>query len=146
MNRKGRCIIILTVVLSLGMILISCAPRVEGSKMEKVFIKMLDRTAAKLNLNPEQKAEFAKLKAEVSLNFRDGAVKRQEIVGKIKEEAAQKQPDIQEMTNLLQQVLNDEVDTINEAFGLMIDFMPKLNESQKGHLTQMISSWVSKWK
>jgi hypothetical protein len=145
-NKKGRFIIILTVILSLGVILISCAPRGEGSKMETIFIKMLDKTAAKLNLNPEQKAEFAKLKAEVSLNFRDGWVKRQEIVGKIKEEASQKQPDIQKMTNLLQKMLNDDVDDINEAFGLMIDFMPKLNESQKRHLTQMISSWVSKWK
>ena len=146
MKKGNRCIVLFVFVLILGLTLASCCPRMDAQqKTERIFIKRLDKTAAKLNLSPAQKTEFTKLKTGIRETFQEGRQTKQESLKKIKEEAAQEQPDIKKMTRLLQGVFDDETQRINRTFDLMVEFMPKLDEVQKRELTQMISSWVSKW-
>jgi uncharacterized membrane-anchored protein YjiN (DUF445 family) len=134
------------VLILLGFLLIGCHPKIDlMSKAEKIFIKMVDKAAAKLNLNEEQKTQLGQLKMDIRKNFREGQVEKKEALKKIKEEGMKENPDIQKMTSSLQESLRDEAHRINQAFDLMLDYQKNLNEDQKKKLTQMISEWVKKW-
>jgi hypothetical protein len=134
------------VLILLGFLLIGCHPKIDlMSKAEKIFIKMVDKAAAKLNLNEEQKTQLGQLKMDIRKNFREGQVEKKEALKKIKEEGMKENPDIQKMTSSLQESLRDEAQRINRAFDLMLDYQKNLNEDQKKKLTQMISEWVKKW-
>ncbi|RLB06926.1 MAG: hypothetical protein DRG50_04285 [Deltaproteobacteria bacterium] len=134
------------VFLLLGMVFASCCPKMDAStRVEATFIKMLERTAAKLKFSPEQYAEFVKLKAQIHKNFHQCWVKRREALRRIKEEGVREKPDVEKMTHLFQEVFNEEVYRINETFDLMVEFTAVLNEQQKRELARMISLWVSRW-
>jgi len=136
----------LMVLVLLGFLLIGCHPKIDlMSKAEKIFIKMVDKAAAKLNLNEEQKTQLGQLKMDIRKNFREGQVEKKEALKKIKEEGMKENPDIQKMTSSLQESLRDEAQRINQAFDLMLGYQKNLNEDQKKKLTQMISEWVKKW-
>jgi uncharacterized membrane-anchored protein YjiN (DUF445 family) len=130
----------------LGGLLVGCCPRVDIlSEAEKGFIKKVDKTAGKLDLNEDQKVKLEGLKAEVRKNFEEGRKENKEAWMKIKEEAARENPDIQKMTSLLQGILRDDAQRFNRAFDLLLGFQDNLNDGQKKKLTQMISEKVKKW-
>ena len=125
---------------------IGCKPRIDTmSKAEKIFIKKVDKTAGKLDLNEDQKMKLESLKAEIRKNFQEGGKEKKEALTKIKEEGMKENPDIQKMTSLLQGMLGDETQRFNKAFDLLLGFQSNLNEAQKQKLTQMISEKVKKW-
>ncbi|MCJ7783019.1 MAG: Spy/CpxP family protein refolding chaperone [Desulfobacterales bacterium] len=125
---------------------IGCKPRIDTmSKAEKIFIKKVDKTAGKLDLNEDQKMKLESLKAEIRKNFQEGGKEKKEALTKIKEEGMKENPDIQKMTSLLQGMLGDETQRFNKAFDLLLGFQSNLNEAQKKKLTQMISEKVKKW-
>jgi uncharacterized membrane-anchored protein YjiN (DUF445 family) len=115
------------------------------AKAEKIFIKKVDKTARKLDLNEDQKMKLESLKAEIRKNFQEGGKEKKEALAKIKEEGMKENPDIQKMTSLLQGMLGDETQRFNKAFDLLLGFQSNLNEVQKKKLTQMISDKVKKW-
>jgi uncharacterized membrane-anchored protein YjiN (DUF445 family) len=125
---------------------IGCKPRIDTmSKAEKIFIKKVDKTAGKLDLNEDQKMKLESLKAEMRKNFQEGGKEKKEALMKIKEEGMKENPEIQKMTSLLQGMLGDETQRFNKAFDLLLGFQSNLNEVQKKKLTQMISDRVKKW-
>lgn len=125
---------------------IGCKPRIDTmAKAEKIFIKKVDKTARKLDLNEDQKMKLESLKAEIRKNFQEGGKEKKEALAKIKEEGMKENPDIQKMTSLLQGMLGDETQRFNKAFDLLLGFQSNLNEAQKKKLTQMISDKVKKW-
>lgn len=125
--------------------IIGCKPRVDTmSKAEKIFIKKVDKTAKKLDLNEDQRTKLEGLKAEIRKNFQEGAKEKKESLAKIKEEAM-KDPDIQKMTSLLQGMLRNEAERLNKGFDLLVGFQSNLNDVQKKKLTEMISKYVKKW-
>jgi len=129
-----------------GGLVVGCKPRVDTmSKAEKIFIKKIDKTAGKLDLNEDQKMELEGLKAEIRKNFQEGAKEKEEALMKIKEEGTKENPDIQKMTSLLQGMLRNETQRFNKAFDLLLGFQSNLNEVQKKKLTQMVSERVKKW-
>jgi len=134
------------IAILLGGLLIGCKPRMDTmGHAEKMFIKMVDKTAGKLDLNEDQKMKLEGLKAEIRKNFQEGQKEKKESLLKIKEEGTKENPDIQKMTSLLQGSFRDEAQRLNQAFDLMLGFQSNLNEAQKKKLTQMISDWVKKW-
>jgi hypothetical protein len=134
------------IAILLGGLLIGCKPRIDTmSDAEKIFIKKVDKTSGKLDLNEDQKMKLEDLKAEIRKNFQEGGKEKKEALMKIKEEAAKENPDIQKMTSFLQRMLRDEAQRFNQAFDLLLGFQSNLNEVQKKKLTQMISEWVKKW-
>jgi hypothetical protein len=144
--KRSRYLIYLMAVIFLGGLVIGCKPRIDTmSKAEKLFIKMVDKTAGKLDLNEDQKMKLEGLKTDIRMNFQEGGKEKKETLMKIKEEGMKENPDIQKMTSLLQGMLRDETQRINKAFDLMVGFQSNLNEAQKKKLTQMISEWVKKW-
>ena len=125
---------------------IGCKPRIDTmSKAEKIFIKKIDKTAGKLELNEDQKGKLEGLKAEIRKNFQEGAKEKKEALAKIKEEAMKENPDVAKMTSLLQGMLRNEADRLNKGFDLMVGFESNLNDTQKKKLTEMISKYVKKW-
>ena len=125
---------------------IGCKPRIDTmSKAEKIFIKKVDKTAGKLDLNEDQKMKLEGLKTEIRKNFQEGGKEKKEALMKIKEEAAKENPDTQKMTSLLQGILRDDAQRFNRAFDLLLGFQSNLNDAQKKKLTQMISEKVKKW-
>jgi DNA anti-recombination protein RmuC len=123
-----------------------CHPKMDTmSKAEKIFIKMVDKTAAKLNLNDEQKIRLVQLKADIRKNFQEGQVENKDAVKKIKGEGLKENPDIKMMTSSLQGLFRDEAQRINRAFDLLLSYQKNLNEDQRKKLTQMISEWLKKW-
>jgi hypothetical protein len=129
-----------------GGVVIGCKPRIDTmSKAEKLFIKMVDKTARKLDLSEDQKTKLEGLKAEIRQNFQEGGKERKEALMNIKEEGMKENPDIQKMTSLLQEMFRDDAQRINRAFDLMLGFQSNLNGAQKEKLTRMISKWVKKW-
>jgi hypothetical protein len=133
--------VILFAALSVG-----CHPKIDTmSKAEKVFIKMVDRTASKLDLKEDQKIVLERLKTDIHKNFQEGRVEKRESMLRIKEEGIKENPEIQKMTSLLQESFKDETQRINQAFDLMVGFQKNLNEDQKKKLGKMISDWVAKW-
>ena len=136
--------LVVAVFLTGGMV--GCKPRIDTmSKAEEIFIKKVDKTAKKLDLNEDQKAKLEGLKAEIRKNFQEGAKEKKEALTKIKEEALKETPDIQKMTSLLQGMLRNEVERLNKAFDLLVGFQSNLNDVQKKKLTEMISKHVKKW-
>ena len=59
---------------------------------EKIFVKMVDKTADKLDLNAEQKIQLEKLKLDIRKNFEDGQVEKKEAMAKIREEGLKGEP------------------------------------------------------
>jgi len=126
--------------------ILGCKPRIDTmSEAERIFIKKVDRTAGKLDLNADQKTKLEGLKAEIRKNFQEGSKEKQEALTKIKEEAMKENPDIQKMTALLQGILRNEAGRLNKAFDLMVGFEANLNDMQKKKLTEMITKYVKKW-
>jgi len=115
------------------------------SKVECLFIKMVDKSARKLDLNEDQKAKLEGLKTEIRKNFQQGQMEKKEAFLKIKGEAMKENPDIGKMTGLFQESTKAEAQRINRAFDLLLGFQSNLNDTQKKKLTQMISDWVKKW-
>jgi len=144
--KLNRYFIYFMAAMFLGGLVVGCKPRVDTmSKAEKIFIKKIDKTAGKLDLNEDQKMKLEGLKAEIRKNFQEGGKDKKEALMKIKEEATKENPDIQKMTSLLQGMLGDETQRFNKAFDLLLGFQNNLNEAQKKKLTEMISEKVKKW-
>ena len=136
----------LIIVILLGVLFIGCRPRIDTmAETEKIFIKMVDKTAAKLDLNEDQKIQLERLKSDIRENFQEGQKEKKDTLTRIKDEGKRENPEIRRMTSLLQGLLRDETERINRAFDLMLDFQTSLNEPQKNKLTEMISGWVAKW-
>ena len=144
--KLNRSLIYLVLAVFLTGGILACKPRIDTmSEAEKIFIKKVDKTAKKLDLNEDQKAKLEGLKAEIRKNFQEGGKEKKETLMKIKEEGTKENPDIQKMTSLLQGMLRDEAQRFNKAFDLLLGFQSNLNEAQKKKLTQMISEKVKKW-
>jgi len=52
-------------------------------------------------------------------------------------------PDTQKMSSQLQGLLRNEMERINRAFDLTLNFQSNLDDGQKKKLIQMISKWVT---
>jgi hypothetical protein len=144
--KRGRFFVHLMLAVFLMGGVIGCKPRIDTmAKAEKIFIKKVDKTARKLDLNEDQKMKLESLKAEIRKNFQEGGKEKKEALAKIKEEGMKENPDIQKMTSLLQGMLGDETQRFNKAFDLLLGFQSNLNEVQKKKLAQMISDKVKKW-
>lgn len=136
----------LMVIFLLGGLVAGCKPRADiMAKAECMFIKMVDKTAKKLDLNEDQKVKLEGLKAEIRKNFEEGRIEKREMFRKIKEEAMKENPDVAKMTGLFQESTKLEAQRINRAFDLLLGFRSNLNDTQNRKLTRMISDWVKKW-
>jgi hypothetical protein len=143
-----RTFVLISIVVAglFGILLTGCHPKIDTmAEAGKVFVKMADKTAAKLELNPDQKILLEKLKLDLRKNFEEGRIEKKEAMLKIKEEAGKETPNIQKMTSLLQGSFREETQRINRGFDLMLDFQKNLNDDQKKKLNKMISDWVAKW-
>ena len=144
--RLNRFFIYLMVIFFLGGFVVGCKHQHDMmSKAECGFIKMVDHSAKKLDLNEDQKAKLEGLKAEIHKNFQEGRIEKRQAFLKIKEEAIKENPDIGKMTGLFQESIKMEAQRINRGFDLLLGFQSNLNDTQKKKLTQMISDWVKKW-
>ena len=144
--KRTRYLIYLMIAILLGGLFAGCKPRIDTmADAEKMFIKMVDKTAGKLDLNKDQKTKLEGLKAEIRKNFQEGGKEKKEAIIKIKEEGMKENPNIEKMTSLLQGSFQGEAIRINQAFNLLLGFQSNLNDSQKKKLTLMISKWVKKW-
>lgn len=112
------------------------------SQSEKLFIKMVDKTAGKFNLDENQKVQLEQLKMDIRKNFQEGQKEKKESAAKIKEEGVKENSDNQKITSLLQGIIRNETERINRAFDLILNFQSNLNDVQKKKLTRMISKWV----
>jgi hypothetical protein len=134
------------VVILFGILVAGCHPKIDTmAEAEKGFVKMADKTAAKLELNPDQKILLEKLKLDLRKNFQEGRIEKREAMLKIKEEGAKESANIQKMTSLLQGSFREGTQRINRGFDLMLDFQKNLTDDQKKKLSRMISDWVAKW-
>jgi hypothetical protein len=135
------------VMVFLGGLVVGCKPRADTmmAKAECMFIKMVDKTAGKLDLSEDQKTKLEGLKLEIHKNFQEGRMEKKEAFLRIKEEGIKENPDIGKMTGLFQESTKAEAQRINRAFDLLLGFQSNLNDTQKKKLTQMISDWVKKW-
>ncbi len=144
--KQRRYFVYLMAFLLLGVLVVGCKPRIDTmAHIEKMFIKMVDKSGGKLDLNADQKAKLDQLKMDIHKNFEEGSKEKKEAFMKIKEEGMKENPDIGRMTALFQGSLRDESQRINRAFDLLLNFQGNLNESQKKKLAQMISERVKKW-
>jgi hypothetical protein len=144
--KLNRTFIIFLMMILLGVSFVGCHPKMDMmAKAERVFIKMVDHAAAKLDLTADQKIELERLKLDIRKNFQDGQIEKKEALVKIKEEGTKENSDIGKMTSLLQGSFRGETERINRAFDLMLDFQKNLNGDQKKKLNKMISEWVAKW-
>jgi hypothetical protein len=119
-----------------------CQSGEDMAESEKLFIKMVDKTAGKLDLDENQRFQLEHLKMDIRKNFRDGQKEKKEAAAKIKEEGMKENPDNQKITSLLQEIILNETERIKRGFDFMLNFQNNLNEAQKKKLTQMISKWV----
>jgi uncharacterized protein HemX len=146
MKKRMYGIALVALLLILGAGLVSCGAQMDDQrKVEVIFIKHLNKTAAKLDLSPEQRTAFDNLKTRIHQNFQEGRTQRQEAMKAIKQEGAQQQPDVAQMTRLFQGVLSDKTQRINNTFDLMLAFSNKLDDPQRKKLSAMISDWVARW-
>ena len=144
--RTNRHFIYISVIF-LAIALAGCHHRMDTmGTAEKVFVKKVDKTAGKLDLNADQAAKLEDLKANIRKNFQEGQVEEKEAMVKIREEGMKENPDIQKMTSLLQGSLRAQTERINKAFDLLLAYQKNLSDAQKKKLGQMISERIGKWK
>ena len=142
-NRGLTCVLVLVLF---GISLAGCHPKIDTmAQAEKIFVKMIDKTATKLELDQDQKILLERLKLDIRKNFQEGGIEKKEAMLKIKEEGVKENPNIERMTSLLQGSLREGTQRINQAFTLMLDFQKNLNDDQKMKLNKMISDWVARW-
>ena len=113
------------------------------SQSEKLFIRMVNKTAGKLDLNEDQKVQLERLKMDIRKNFVEGQEEKDEAAAKIREEGGKENPDTQKMSSQLKELLRNETERMNRAFDLTLNFQSNLNDIQKKKLTQMITKWVT---
>ncbi len=143
--RLNRLFIYLMVMFFIGGLVTGCKPHKDMMSMAECgFIKMVDKTAKKLDLNEDQKAKLEGLKADIHKNFQEGRTEEKQTFLKIKEEAMKENPDIGKMTALFQESTKAEAQRINRAFDLLLGFQSNLNDVQKKKLAEKISHWVRK--
>ncbi len=141
----SRFIIYAAMAVILAGAVVGCHHRTDPmSAAEKVFVKKIDKTAKKLDLNEDQKVKLEGLKAEVRKNFQEAQKENREAWMKIREEAAKENPDIKKMTPLFQGILRNDAERFNKAFDLMTGFENNLNDVQKKKLAEMIAKHVKK--
>jgi hypothetical protein len=144
--KERRYFLYLMPVLFLAVLVVGCKPRIDTmDHIEKLFIKMVDKSAGKLDLNADQKVKLDQLKMDIHKNFQEGGKEKKEAFMRIKEEGMKENPDIGRMTALFQGSIRDESQRINRAFDLLLNFQSNLNESQRKKLAKMISEGVKKW-
>ncbi len=144
--KQSRYLIYLMAVIFLAGFVVGCKPHHDMmSTAECGCIKMVNKTAKKLDLNDDQKAKLEGLKAEIHKNFQEGRAEEKGTFLKIKEEAMKENPDIGKMTALFQESTKAEAQRINRAFDLLLGFQSNLNDAQKKKLAEKISRWVKKW-
>jgi hypothetical protein len=110
---------------------------------EKLFIRMVNKTAGKLDLNENQKVQLERLKMDIRKNFVEGQEEKDEAAAKIREEGKKENPDTQKISFQLKELLWNETQRMNRAFDLTLNFQSNLNDIQKRKLTQMITKWVT---
>ncbi len=137
-----RLIIFAFATVLLAGLLVGCQGNVM-SQAERLSIKMVNKTAAKLDLNESQKVQIEQLKMEIRKNFLEGQKEKEEAAAKIKEEGMKENPDTQKMSSQLQGLLRNEMERINRGFDLTLNFQSNLNDDQKKKLTRMLSNWVT---
>jgi len=72
MKQRGYFIYLMP-VLFLAVLVVGCKPRIDTmAHAEKLFIKMVDQSAGKLDLNEDQKMKLEGLKNEIRKNFQEG--------------------------------------------------------------------------
>jgi hypothetical protein len=113
------------------------------SQSEKLFIKMINKTAGRLDLNENQKVQLEQLKMDIRKNFLEGQKEKEEAAARIKEEGMKENPDTQKVSSLLQRLLRNEMERMNRGFDLILNFQSNLNDIQKKKLIQMMSKWVT---
>ena len=59
-------------------LLVGCQPGEDMAESEKLFIKMVDKTAGKLDLDENQKIQLEQLKVDIRKNFREGRKEKKE--------------------------------------------------------------------
>src|SRR5512136_38625 len=80
------------------------------SQSEKLFIRMVNKTAGQLDLNEDQKVQLERLKMEIRKNFVEGQVEKDEAAVKIREEGRKENPDTQKMSSQLKELLRNEME------------------------------------
>ena len=123
-------------------VLVGCKPGEDMAESEKLFIKMVDKTAGKLDLDENQRIRLEQLKVDIRKNFREGQKEKKEAAAKISGEGMKENPDSQKITSLLQGIIRNEMARVKRGFDLMLNFQSNLNDAQKKKLNQMISKWV----
>jgi hypothetical protein len=113
------------------------------SQSEKLVIKMINKTAGRLDLNENQKVQLEQLKMDIRKNFLEGQKEKEEAAARIKEEGMKENPDTQKVSSLLQRLLRNEMERMNRGFDLILNFQSNLNDIQKKKLIQMMSKWVT---
>ena len=113
------------------------------SQSEKLFIRTVNKTVGKLDLNEEQKVQLDRLKMDIRKNFVEGQEEKDEAAAKIREEGRKENPDTQKMSTQLRELLGKEMKRMNRAFDLILSFQSNLNDSQKKKLTQMMTQWIT---
>lgn len=70
--KQRRYFIYLMSVLFLAVLAVGCKPRIDTmAHAEKMFIKIMDKSAGKLDLNEDQKMKLEGLKNEMRKNFQE---------------------------------------------------------------------------
>ena len=113
------------------------------SQSEKLFIRTVNKTVGKLDLNEEQKVQLDRLKMDIRKNFVEGQEEKDEAAAKIREEGRKENPNTQKMSTQLRELLGKEMERMNRAFDLILSFQSNLNDSQKKKLTQMMTQWIT---
>jgi len=113
------------------------------SQSEKLFIRTVNKTVGKLDLNEEQKVQLDRLKMDIRKNFVEGQEEKDEAAAKIREEGWKENADTQKMSSQLKELLGKEMERMNRAFDLILSFQSNLNDSQKKKLTQMMTQWIT---
>ena len=144
--KQSRYLIFFVVAIFLVGFVTGCKSHKDMMSMAECgFIKMVDKSAKKLDLSEDQKAKLEGLKADIHKNFQEGRAEEKQTFLKIKEEAMKENPDIGKMTALFQESTKAEAQRINRAFDLLLGFQSNLNDAQKKKLGEKISHWVRKW-
>src|SRR4030043_1736667 len=90
------------------------------SQSEKLFIKMVNKTAGKLDLDENQKVQLKRLKMDIRKNFVEGQEEKDEAAAKIRDEGRKENPDTQKRSSQLKELLPKEMRSEERAFDLTL--------------------------
>ena len=135
---------ILLVILMAGLLLPGCKGNAQIRKkhQREMAMERLDLLAESLDLSSDQKAEFERIKADISEKMENKQKEREEFRAEMMAELEKDKPDIKLIADKAKKKIDEATDKMKEGIDMAVNFYDMLDEKQQTALIDKIQKKI----